>query len=164
MKRVNNKGKGLGWEYVGEYIAIDHGIDGMYLSPTAQRDKDFVINNLKFNLKSPCSWVHKSVARDRSKIKEVLMHQPDSGEAAELRSLGLDNEHLSDYEFVEKVVYWQGFLPHKSVKFVRYDEKMYEFVSDGFTTRDKDGKIRNVSGKPPAKASDWYNELDQRVE
>ena len=164
MKRVNNKNKLLGWEYVGEYLAVDHGIEGMYLSPTVQRDKEFVIRNLKTNLKLPTSWVHECVARCRSEIKHVLTRQPGSGEAAELRMLGLGNEHIGDHEFVEKVVDWQGFLHHTSVKFIRYDENMYKFVSDGLTTRDKDGNSRKDSRKPPAKASDWYNELDQKVE
>lgn len=162
MKRVNNKGKLLGWEYCGEYLVVDHGIEGMYESPKDDRDKNYVIDNLKKSLLSPNSWVHVSIKYDKEEIKRVLKYEPDSGEAKELRALGLDHEGLSSSEFVEKWVFWQRFLEHKSVRFVEYDEKMYAFCLDGLTTRDKDGGYVSKSGKPPAKAVDWYNELNQR--
>lgn len=161
MKRVNNKGKLLGWEYCGEYLVVDHGIEGMYESPKQDRDKNYVIDNLKKALVSPNSFIHSSIKQDKAEIKRVLTYKPDSGEAKELRALGLDKD-LGDSDFIEKWVYWQRFLKHISVKFVAYDQKMYDFCLDGLTTRDKDGGFVSKSGKPPAKALDWYNELNQR--
>lgn len=169
MKRniivVNKKKKEvvklLGWEYCGEYIAVDDGIE-MYAKLKTQRGRDFVIQNYRKGLGSPNSWVHDSISWHRAKIKECLTSEPESGEAEELKSLGLDNDQLNDAEFIEKAVYWQGFLEHYSIKFVRYDEKMYDFMKDGLTTKNKNGKERK-GGEPPAKASDWYAVLDQRT-
>ena len=40
---------------------------------------------------------------------------------------------------------------------------MYSFVKEGETTKNKYNKTR-APGEPCAKASDWYNVMDQQVE
>jgi hypothetical protein len=151
----------LGWEYCGEYIAVEDSIE-VYQKLKNNCDRAFVIHTLKKGLKKSKSSYHQIIADNKDRIRKVLEAEPDSGEAEELRSLGLDNEQLSNDEFVEKVVYWRGLLEQKYVKFVRYDEKMYDFIKDGETTRNKRGKKRKC-GEPPALASDWYGDLDKRV-
>lgn len=54
------------------------------------------------------------------------------------------------------------FYRDKVINFVEYDETLYEYVKEGETTRNKHGKKRQP-GEPCAKASDWYNIFDQRV-
>jgi hypothetical protein len=55
----------------------------------------------------------------------------------------------------------EGFFKQNAVKFVHYDENMYNFCSVGETTHDKDGKLVTKTKKDCAKASDWYDVTDQ---
>ena len=54
------------------------------------------------------------------------------------------------------------------VRFVRYDEVMYDYVKDGETTRNAHGKARKQNSRgeyteSPALASTWYDILDSQV-
>lgn len=131
--------------------------------PPTQKAKDYIIENIKSSLRTPNGDWHEGIARRRNRVKDILETEPRSSEAATLRSLGLDNEDLTAYEFVEKAVHWQGFMTHEIVKFVRYDEHMYNFVKSGETTHDKTGILVSKSGNSCAKASDWYDEMDRTV-
>lgn len=86
-------------------------------------------------------------------------------DAAKARALGLDRsrEDLSDADFAKWLVHYDDFYRSFAIKFVRYDEAMYDFVKDGMTTKNKDNK-RREENEPCAKASDWYNIMDQQLE
>lgn len=76
----------------------------------------------------------------------------------------MEDQNLTNQDFVKKVARWEKFYEHTPVEFVRYDEDMYEFVKQGETTHDADGKLAKSTGKPCANASDWYAVLDQIVD
>jgi len=82
--------------------------------------------------------------------------------AAKARALGLNNTNLSDNEFAERLVHYDDFYSSYTIKFVTYDESVYNFVKRGETTEDKNNNSRK-EGKPCAKAIDWYNIMDQQV-
>ena len=82
--------------------------------------------------------------------------------AAKARALGLDNEQLSEIEFTKRLVYLDEYYELSSIKFVEYDEEMYEFVKDGETTKNCHNKPRK-SGEECAKALDWYKIYDQTL-
>jgi len=82
--------------------------------------------------------------------------------AAKARALGLNNTNLSDNEFAERLVHFDDFYSSYTIKFVCYDESVYNFVKRGETTKDKNNNSRK-GGKPCAKAIDWYNIMDQQV-
>jgi len=83
--------------------------------------------------------------------------------AAKARALGLDDESLSDMEFARRLMDYDDFFGSYAIKFVRYDESMYDFVKDGMTTKNMRNK-RRAEDEPCAKASDWYNIMDQQLE
>ena len=142
-------------------MAEDFGLD-MYGAPSTKRDQDGVVETIMRSLSNPTGCWHRHIPNTKEDIRDILTYEPESFDADRLRSLGLDDENLSDREFAEKLVQWEGFFHQHPVKFVRYDEEMYNFVKEGETTRDKDGKLVSKSSKQCARASDWYNELDQR--
>mmetsp|Transcript_4873 Transcript_4873/g.12229 ORF Transcript_4873/g.12229 Transcript_4873/m.12229 type:complete len:212 (+) Transcript_4873:1210-1845(+) len=83
--------------------------------------------------------------------------------AAKARALGLDDEGLSHTEFARRLMDYDDFFGSYAIKFVRYDESMYDFVKDGMTTKNMRNK-RRAEDEPCAKASDWYNIMDQQLE
>lgn len=83
--------------------------------------------------------------------------------AAKARALGLDNINLSGMDYARRLVHWDDFYESYAIKFVRYDEDIYNFVKYGMTTKNRDNKKR-VEDEPCAKASDWYNIMDQQLE
>ena len=86
-----------------------------------------------------------------------------ASDAAKARALGLDNKDLSEMEFAKRLVHYDDFYGSYSIKFVNYDEEMYDFVKEGMTTKNKYNKKR-AEDEPCANASDWYNIMDQQLE
>jgi len=86
-----------------------------------------------------------------------------ASDAAKARALGLDNEDLSHIEFAELLVHYDDFYGSLAIQFVSYDEEMYKYVKEGRTTKNKHNKKR-AEGEPCAKASDWYNIMDQKLD
>jgi hypothetical protein len=88
--------------------------------------------------------------------------------AARLRALGYHSD-MSLEDMAQKIVLnMNEFFGDHVIKFVGYDEQIYEYVKAGETTKNASGKSRRrgKNGKycePCAKASDWYNKLDQKV-
>ena len=98
--------------------------------------------------------------RDERREKES---KEKATSAAKARACGLDNVDISDIEFAKRLVHYDDFYGSYAIKFVSYDESMYSFVKEGETTKNKYNKTR-APGEPCAKASDWYNVMDQQVE
>lgn len=73
-------------------------------------------------------------------------------------------QNLTNQDFAKRVARWEKLYTHKAVEFIGYDEDMYEFVKEGATTHDANGKLVKSTGKPCAKACDWYAVLDQIVD
>lgn len=165
MKRTfvhkQQKPKQLGWEYCGEYILVDDDAEEhwMFTLPSRERDRHYIAANIKHSLKTSCGWWHVGVDMRREQIERILENSPNSGDAEKLRSLGFD-EHLTNDEFVDRLVNWEGFYGSEILQFVFYDEEMYNFVKVGETTRNKRGVMKK-EGEPCALASDWYAKLDQ---
>lgn len=157
------KPKLLGWEYCGEYRVIDDGMgDWMTSVPPKQTDKDYIIYKIKRSLSHSNGLWHYLLSRSRENIQQILENRPDSHDAENLRSLGLDDENMTDNELAEKVVYWEGFYHSRLVEFVNYDDDMYDFVKAGETTRNKHGN-KKKNCELCAMASDWYDKHDQMV-
>jgi hypothetical protein len=76
----------------------------------------------------------------------------------------LQAQNLTNQDFAKRVARWEKLYTHKAVEFIGYDEDMYEFVKEGATTHDANGKLVKSTGKPRAKACDWYAVLDQIVD
>mmetsp|Transcript_47128 Transcript_47128/g.98811 ORF Transcript_47128/g.98811 Transcript_47128/m.98811 type:complete len:655 (+) Transcript_47128:94-2058(+) len=84
-------------------------------------------------------------------------------DAAKARALGLNKKNLSHIEFARRIIHYDDFYGSYSIKFVKYDEEMYDFVKNGMTTKNKRNKKR-AENEPCAKAIDWYNIMDQQIE
>jgi hypothetical protein len=163
MRRRTKKKQLLGWEYVGEYIAIDHEVT-MYGVPRTKEEVDGIVAIAMRSLSNPTGHWHGYIEDVREKVQYILENEPSSADAQKLRSLGLQDQNLINQDFVTRVAQWEKFYTHKAVEFVRYDEDMYKFVKEGSTTHDANGKLIKSTGKPCAKASDWYAVLDQIVD
>ena len=87
-----------------------------------------------------------------------------ASDAAKARALGLDNPELSDIEFAKRLIHYDPFYGSYAIKFVRYDEEMYNFVKKGMTNKNKDNKMRASGETTCAKASDWYNIMDMQLD
>ncbi|KAL7543751.1 hypothetical protein ACHAXR_013443 [Thalassiosira sp. AJA248-18] len=83
--------------------------------------------------------------------------------AAKARALRLDDGDLSNIDFAKRLTHYDDFYASYAIKFVSYDESMYNFVKDGMTTKNKRNK-RREENEPCAKALDWYNIDDQQLE
>lgn len=148
---------------IGEYLALTDDEEVELLGvPSKEVDRQFIVQDIKKSLKSPNGFWSKRIPEERENIEDILENEPNSARANRLKELGL-HQQLNNADFVEKLVNWEEFCPQRMVKFVRYDEAMYDFMKDGLTNRDKDGKKVNDTGKARAKASDWYDELDRHA-
>ncbi len=87
--------------------------------------------------------------REDKEVKEK------ASSAAKARALGLDDADLSVDSIAKRLVYFDDFYESYSIKFVRYDEDMYNFCKEGATTKNKSNRKRKPE-EPCAKASDWY--------
>jgi len=76
--------------------------------------------------------------------------------------LGLDDEELSNICIAKRLVYFDDFYGSYSIKFVRYDEDMYNFCKEGETTKNKSNRKRHPE-EPCAKADDWNAIFDQMM-
>ena len=103
---------------------------------------------------------------DEGKVREARLKREKrekATNAAKARALGLDDESLSAMEFARRLIRYDEFYGSYAIKFVRYDEEMYEFVKEGMTTKNRHNKKRGL-GEPCAMASDWYAVMDQQLE
>ena len=104
---------------------------------------------------------------DSGKAREERLDRESSEkatDAAKARALGLDNLNLSEVEFCERLIHYDDLYGSYAIQFRHYDEKMYDFVKAGMTTKNKDNKTRNIDeDEPCAKALDWYNHVDQKT-
>jgi hypothetical protein len=159
MRRTlaNNKSRILGWERRKVHCTRRWNGRMDIQSANEEADKDYLVKEMKKSSKCPNGSWHSGLLSRRDEIKRIIEDEPGSRKAQALRSLSLDNDKLSIQEFAEKIVH--EFLSHTPIKFVRYNEGMYDFMKDGETTRGNDGQLGKDSGKPPAKAADWYTEL-----
>mmetsp|Transcript_20299 Transcript_20299/g.40774 ORF Transcript_20299/g.40774 Transcript_20299/m.40774 type:complete len:174 (-) Transcript_20299:1113-1634(-) len=94
--------------------------------------------------------------REEKEIREK------ASSAAKARALGLDDEELSNICIAKRLVYFDDFYESYSIKFVRYDEDMYNFCKEGETTKNKSNRKRHPE-EPCAKADDWYAIFDQMM-
>ena len=82
--------------------------------------------------------------------------------AARSRALGF-RESMTNEEFAKLMIEIDEFHEERIMTFVEYDEKIYDFVKDGETTRNAKGQTRHFE-EPCAKASDFYAYLDAKQE
>ena len=121
---------------IGEYLALTDDEEVELLGvPSREVDRQFIVQDIKKSLKSPNGFWSKRIPEEREKIEDILENEPNSARANRLKELGL-HQQLNNAEFVEKLVKWEEFCPQRMVKFVRYDEAMYDFIKDGLTNRD----------------------------
>ena len=184
MKR-SMKTKLLGWEYCGEYEAEDpeNEIETWARAHTLEtHDRRVVAQSLlttkggrhalqRWRVKltdelkkdaSPASmapeWLRE---RRRPTAAETEREGRIVPRAARARALGFE-ENLSDEKLASLLLWLDEFRTSKPIRFVRYDEKVYNYVKDGETTKNAMGKKRG-DGENCAKASDWYAYWDQQV-
>lgn len=89
----------------------------------------------------------------------------DATLALESSATTVNKEKLlgAEMAFAEKLICYDDFYGTVAIKFHSYDEEVYNYVKAGETTKNKHNKKR-AKGEECAKASDWYNIYDQRVE
>jgi len=83
-----------------------------------------------------------------------------SSMASRARAVGYHST-MTDKDLVEVLVRFDEFHRSEPVRFVEYDERVYNYVKAGETIYNAAGK-RRTEGEPCAKASDWYAYYDQK--
>jgi hypothetical protein len=193
-KSARGGGKLLGWEYVGNYKAVktcnDDGSSFSYWESAynlSEATKGMIANKV---LKS--SKAAKGDAYGREQLDEwrqtltdellidltpagpqhmIERRQPTEDErkdkrpplAARARALGFKPE-MSDEALSKLMVELDEYHKRISIKFVEYDERIYEYCKEGKTNKTRAGKqIRLGDAGESAKAIDWYNFHDQQV-
>lgn len=188
MKRTINKTRvTLGWEYCGEYQATDpYGeveatssavfvknhdktvMIGTTLASTSGKEwmkytRDKLARLLERD-QSPASMAPSWMNEQRAPTRKELDEDAEKGQAplaARARALGFQKD-VSDTKLVDIMFNLDETYKCLPIKFVRYDEKVYDYVKDGPTNRNKFGNIMK-RGEKCATASDWYGFHDQIV-
>jgi len=183
---VVSKGRLLGWEYVGNYrFSGDKDIQSVWESADSFSavSKCLQATKLYKSSRSPDGYGHYELLMWRDKLEKAL--ENDASEpgpkwlvegrsptyeerkekmaslAARGRALGF-HENISNEGLAKLIVEldeWHELFP---IKFVRYDEKIYDYVKDGHTDKDANGK-KCADGANPATAQAWYDFLDQLI-
>jgi hypothetical protein len=190
MNRTLKNGRdSLGWEYCGEYICTDPESDivtwtSAHTLTRSQRNKmitDIVSSckNCNGDWKQDMMGWRKGLAatlltdptpataaplwmiKDRLPTSAELEDVSPVSLAARARAFGF-RPGISTKKLAEIVVRLDEFHLSKPIKFVSYDESVYNYVCAGETTRNPRGKQKR-DGEPCAKASDWYAHLDQQI-
>ena len=131
-------------------------------------DKKKMLSDIVKSLKNPGGTWNVSVTRWKQKLNDELAKDSSAPAinsaslAARARALGY-HEDMSLEDMASSVLLkLNEFYADKVIRFVEYDETVYEYIKEGETTRNAEGKKRRP-GEACAKASDWYRILDQRV-
>mmetsp|Transcript_8566 Transcript_8566/g.14232 ORF Transcript_8566/g.14232 Transcript_8566/m.14232 type:complete len:476 (+) Transcript_8566:118-1545(+) len=193
-KAARGSGKLLGWEYVGNYKAVktcnDDGSSFSYwesaynLSEATKAMIAMKVFNSSKSIKNN-SYGRMELNKWRKKLTNEIridptpaglqhmieMRQPTEGErknkrpplAARARALGFMPK-MPDEALSKLLVELDEYHERISMKFVEYDERIYEYCKMGKTNKTRAGKqIRPGDAGESAKAIDWYNFHDQQV-
>ena len=191
MKRTLNNSTEFGWEYCGHYRLIDPEMVFFSAHALSDGAKAKMVHDIVESIKRPQRYWISRVAKWRAKLTSALeidhsepgppwmvegriptyeetTVQRDADDrpivyslAARARALGF-HPHVPGEELAKIMVQLDEFHGETTIRFVEYKEEMYDFVKDGETSRNAQGKPRK-NGEPCAKASDWYSCLDQHI-
>ena len=155
-----------------------------------RRHRDEIVRHILKSLKFPDAVWHKELSWWRQKFTYYLENDPSPAAdapiwfredrkptiaeldnwkemgnkkksmAARARVVGYHSE-MSDKDLVEALVRFDEFHSSEALRFVEYDERVYNYVKAGETNFNAAGK-RRADGEPCAKASDWYAYYDQK--
>ena len=155
-----------------------------------RRDRDKIVKDILTYLKSSKSRWHEKLSEWRQELAYSLENDPSPAAdapiwfredrrptiaeldnwkemgnkkksmAARARVVGYHSE-MSDKDLVEALVRFDEFHSSEALRFVEYDERVYNYVKAGETNFNAAGK-RRADGEPCAKASDWYAYYDQK--
>jgi hypothetical protein len=181
---VKTAGLLLGWEYCGNYVyAGDVEIDSFWVratgfSPVA---KGLQAKKILKSSKSADGYGRLILDEWRARLTTELEQDPSpSGPqwmverrlptfdetkectaplAARARALDF-TEDMSDKLLAELIVEIDEHHTLHPIRFVRYDETIYEYCKGGCTDKDANGKATNG---PPATAQAWYAYLDTLI-
>ena len=178
----------LGWEYVGNYKVVTPGEDNDVFWESAENyslaNKDYIAGKILKSSKAEGGYgrlilshwrneISKALAEDTSPaapLYTVEGREPTSAEkdekrpslAARARALNFTPQ-MPDEAFVTVLVRLDEYHQQLPIKFVEYDERIYNWCLGGKTTRDASGKFIKNTHKEPAKAGDWYNWAEQNM-
>ena len=187
-KRGFKTAKLLGWEYVGNYKVMTPGEDNDVFWESAENyslaNRDYIAGKILKSSKAEGGYgrlilsrwrdtITKALAKDDSPAAPLYMiegREPTSAEkdekrpslAARARALNYTHE-MPDEAFVTMLVRLDEYHEQLAIKFVEYDERIYDWCVGGKTGRDADGKHTKHTLREPAKAGDWYNWAEQNM-
>lgn len=190
-RHAKSGGQLLGWEYVGNYRAIenfddDNGDEFSYWESAfnfSQASKNMIAKKI-FESSKGDGYGRHTLDTWREKLSNALrddkspaapqyfidQRQPTEDEvkdkratlAARARALGFKN-NIGDEALSKLLVQVDEFHGQRTIKFVEYDERVYNYCKAGKTNRAGRGKMVKSAADRSAKAIDWYNFHDQQV-
>ena len=190
MRRTLKNGRdSFGWEYCGEYICTDP--EGDVITWTSAHtltcsERNKMITDIVSSCKKPDGahvpgmekWRNDLAAalltdpapatdvplwmiEDRLPTSAELEDAPPVSLAARARAFGF-RPGIPIETLAEIVVRLDEFRETEPIKFLSYDENVYNYVCKGETTKNSRAKKKR-DGEPCAKASDWYAHFDQQI-
>ena len=179
------KGKLLGWEYCGDYVVEEANEANGSLW---EREHNFppvskceIAKKMLSSSKTKVGYGRHRLDYWRKRLEEALNQDaspsgpqylienrvPTEAEmatvfsmAARARALGF-SKGMSDEDLSKLIVRIDEFHKQIIIRFVEYNEAVYDYVKRGLTDKGPDGKLRK--GGPAAKAQDWYDYFDGQV-
>ena len=188
---VKSGGKLLGWEYCGNYVYNGHE-EMEEFGPSWDRATRFSLASkakhaaaLYDSSKSPIGYGRYQLDYWRERLSDELKRDPSpagpqwlvegrgptdeetkakpSSVAARGRALNF-RENMSDQTLASLVVELDEVYLNYPIRFVQYDENIYNYIVGGRTSRDAFGHKVGIAGSgQPATAQAWYNFLDQML-
>jgi hypothetical protein len=176
----------LGWEYCGEYKSADPEQEIILWNAAysmSKRDKAWIVDDILNSAayKDDGGGYRLKFLRLRGRLDKALAEDdspagpewliagrvPTEEEtkvapttlAAQARALGFTHDMPMD-DLVRLWVNLDEFHETEPIVFVGYNEKVYDYIKEGETTRDKFAKMRTKTNRSCAKASDWYAWFD----
>lgn len=182
----------LGWEYVGNYKSVADPNDECATFFESACDiavvsKKEISTKLFKSSKSKNGWGRAHLDTWRTRLSDALLAddaetapeylvqgRPPTKEerkekvpslAARARALQFDPDpqNMNDEALSKILVELNEYYVQRTIEFVNYDERIYQYCLSGKTNRNADGQLLGTKGGTPAKAVDYYNFNDTQV-
>ena len=160
----------VGWEYLGEYRETNpHEDMAVWGDATALSilDKRKIVGDILKSAKRESGWGKKCINRWKGRLNIELERDKSAASAektatlsARARNLGYQ-ENMTNAEVANLIVNLDEFHSAVGISFVEYNEKVYDYIKGGETSRNAQGKIRK-NRESCMIASDWYDYYDKQ--
>ena len=163
--------KVLGWEYCGHYRWVPD--DGIMMWEKAENfsqaskneiaEKTFQSSQSKtgYGRKRLDQWRQDLTKKEKEQKDKSGLHDPNSMISRALRA-GFKSD-MPDRDLAYLMTELDEFHHLDVIQFVHYDEQMYNYCSQGLTTKNSNGGIHSNDGGRIATARDWYNFRDANM-